>query len=142
MDKEQRLLAHRVIDKMMEGDAFSQWLGVERLEEGPGRCTLQMTVRDEMLNGFHIAHGGIAFSLADSALAFASNAYGDQAVSVETSLSLLRPVQRGDTLIAEAREEHRSRRFGRYRIEVRNQDNKQVALFAGTVFYTGETWQV
>jgi acyl-CoA thioesterase len=142
METEANNLAHRVINRMMDGDAFSRWLGIERLDEGPGHCILKLVVRPEMLNGFHIAHGGIAFSLADSALAFASNAYGDQAVSVETSISLLRPVNPGDTLLAEARELHRSRQFARYQVHIRNQDHKQVALFTGTVFYTGKSWQV
>ena len=69
-------LATRVVDEMMNGDAFSQWLKIERMEEGSGHCTLRMTVRDEMVNGFFIAHGGISYALADSALAFASNGHG------------------------------------------------------------------
>ena len=80
-------LAKKVVDKMMSGDAFSQWLGIEILEIYEGFCKLRMTVRDEMTNGFNIAHGGIAYSLADSCLAFAANSDGVQSVSVETSIS-------------------------------------------------------
>ena len=79
-------LAKKVVDKMISGDAFSQWLGIEVLEITEGFCKLKMTVRDEMTNGFNIAHGGIAYSLADSCLAFAANADGIQAVSIETSI--------------------------------------------------------
>ena len=132
--------ATRVVDAMMSGDAFSQWLQIERLEEGPGHCTLRMTVRDEMVNGFFIAHGGISYSLADSALAFASNGHGIKAVSIETSISHLRPVQAGDTLTAIATEDNLGRKTGIYRVEVLNQKGKLVALFKGTVFRGGELW--
>src|ERR1041384_4028345 len=96
----------KVIDEMMSKDLFSQWLGIERLAEGPGFCTLKMTVRKEMCNGFNIAHGGISYSLADSALAFASNSHGKQAVSIETSISHIRPLKTGDIIIATAEEKN------------------------------------
>lgn len=133
-------LASRVIDRMMAGDAYSQWLGVERLEEGPGHCTLRMVVRDAMTNGFGIAHGGISYALADSALAFASNGHGKKAVSVETSISHLRPIREGDTLTATAQEDHCSRKIGVYRVEVHNQAGQLVALFKGTVYRSEEDW--
>ncbi len=133
-------LAARVVDEMMQGDAFSQWLQIERLEEGPGHCTIRMTVRDEMVNGFFIAHGGISYSLADSALAFSSNGHGIKAVSIETSISHLRPVQVGDVLTAIATEDHLGKKTGIYRVEVFNQKGKLVALFKGTVFRGGESW--
>ncbi len=135
-------LATRVIDRMMENDRFSQWLGIERLDEGPGHCTLRMRVRREMLNGFGIAHGGISYSLADSALAFASNSHGRHAVSIETSISHVQPVREGDVLTARAIEEHLSHRIGLYRVVVTNQDDRQVALFKGTVYRTSREWKV
>ncbi|MEZ5030388.1 MAG: hydroxyphenylacetyl-CoA thioesterase PaaI [Saprospiraceae bacterium] len=140
MTNETRPLATRVVDVMMEGDAFSQWLQIERLEEGPGHCTLRMLVREEMVNGFHIAHGGISYALADSALAFASNAHGIKAVSIETSISHLRPVQVGDILTAMATEDNLGKRTGVYRVEVMNQQGRLVALFKGTVFRGGDPW--
>ncbi|MFM2228717.1 MAG: hypothetical protein RL664_2060 [Bacteroidota bacterium] len=79
--------AEKIVDLMFTNDAFSQWLGIERLAIAPGICDLRMTVRGEMLNGFAIAHGGITYSLADTALAFASNAHGLKCYSVETSIS-------------------------------------------------------
>ncbi|SVD73081.1 uncharacterized protein METZ01_LOCUS425935, partial [marine metagenome] len=93
---------------MLGGDAFSQWLGIEVLEISVGFCKLKMTVRDEMTNGFKIAHGGIAYSLADSCLAFAANSDGVQSVSVETSISHTKKVVSGDTLTATTKEIRKS----------------------------------
>lgn len=138
----QQELAEKVVDKMFLNDPFSQWLGIERMEDGAGLSRLRMTVRKEMLNGFGIAHGGITYSLADSALAFASNAHGRMAVSVETSISHTTRVQEGDVLTATATEEFLSEKIANYRIEVKNQDQKIVALFKGIVYRTGKNWNV
>lgn len=133
-------LATRVIDAMYNNDPFSKWLGISRIEEGPGFCTLQLSVTSEMLNGFAIAHGGISYSLADSALAFASNSYGIKAVSVETSISHTKPCVLGDVLTAIAKEKHLSNKIGIYEVEVFNQNNVLIALFKGTVYRTGKPW--
>lgn len=140
MENEQ--LANKVVSKMMSSDWFSQWLGIQVLETGAGICRLQMTVRKEMLNGFGIAHGGITYSLADSALAFASNSHGIQSVSIETSISHTSPVKEGDVLTAVAEESNKSNKIGVYHIKVSNQENKSVALFKGTVYRTGKEWEV
>lgn len=129
----------QIVQKMMDQDAFSQWLGVEVLEVGEGYCRLQMTVRSEMTNGFHVAHGGITFSFADSAFAFASNSRGLHAVSIETSISHTAPVHVGDILVAEATERQNGQRIARYDVDVRRND-KSVALFKGTVFKNGTPW--
>lgn len=133
-------LARRVVDKMYDNDPFSLWLGIKRLEDAPGRSVLQMVVRKEMLNGFSILHGGITYSLADSALAFASNAHGIKAVSIETSISHVEACKEGDVLTAIAEEKHLSNKIGVYYVAVLNQDQKQVALFKGTVYRTGNPW--
>jgi len=133
-------LARKVVDKMISGDAFSQWLGIEVLEITEGFCKLKMTVRDEMTNGFNIAHGGIAYSLADSCLAFAANADGIQAVSIETSISHTKKVASGDTLIATSKEMNKSIKTALYYITITNQDNLEVAHFKGTVYRTGKEW--
>lgn len=133
-------LAERVVARMYDQDAFSQWLGIERVDVGPGRCTLRMTVREEMLNGFAIAHGGITYSFADSCLAFASNSHGIQAVSIETSISHTRPVKAGDVLTATAEEMNLSNRIGTYHIHITDRDGTTVALFKGTVYRTGKPW--
>ena len=137
----QQELATKVVDKMYINDPFSLWLGIERLEDSPGRSVLRMTVRKEMTNGFGIAHGGITYSLADSALAFASNSHGRMAVSIETSISHTARVREGDVLTATATEEFLSNKIANYRIEVKNQDGKVVALFKGIVYRTGKDWE-
>ena len=123
-----------IIDGMMEKDYFSQWLALERLEEGIGFCNLKMKIRKEMCNGFDMAHGGIAYSLADSALAFASNSYGDRAVSIDTTISHIRPLVAGDIVIARAKEIHRGNRIGIYEVKVEKENGELVALFKGTVY--------
>ena len=110
-------LAKRVVGKMINGDAFSKWLGIEVLEITEGSCKLKMTVRKEMTNGFNIAHGGISYSLADSALAFAANSDGIQSLSVETSISHTKKVMIGDTLIAETQEISKDDKDAVYQIE-------------------------
>lgn len=127
---------------MYNNDPMSQWLGIQRLQDGPGISTLQMVVREDMLNGFAIAHGGISYSLADSALAFASNAHGIQSVSIETSISHVAPVKEGDVLTTAVEEKNLTRSTGLYYITVSNQDGKAVAHFKGTVFRTGKEWDI
>ncbi len=134
--------ATKIIDAMMAKDDFSQWLGIERLEEDAGYSVIRMTIRPEMTNGFDIAHGGVSFSFADSAFAFASNSRGIHAVSIETSISHTRPLKPGDVITATAIEENLSKKLGIYKVTVRNQEDKIVALFKGTVFRTGEVWEV
>lgn len=133
-------LARKVVDTMYSNDWFSQWLGVERIKIEPGHCILQMKIRKEMLNGFAIAHGGITYSLADSALAFASNSHGRKSVSIETTISHIEPLKEGDTITAESEEINVSNKIGIYQIRVTNQENKTVALFKGTVYRTSKDW--
>jgi len=135
-------LAAEVVDKMYNNDPFSKWLGIERIKDGPGESVLRMTVRREMLNGFNIAHGGITYSLADSALAFASNGHGRMSVSVETSISHTESLKEGDIITATAKEMSLSNKIGIYHIEITNQDSKMVALFKGTVYRTSKSWSV
>lgn len=135
-------LHSRVVDAMYNNDAFSQWLGIRRVEDGAGKSVLEMTVRNEMTNGFDIAHGGITYSLADSALAFASNGHGRQSVSVETSISHVKPVKSGDVLRAVATERSLGNKIGIYDISITNQKDETVALFKGTVYRTGQEWDV
>jgi len=135
-------LAKKVVDKMYENDAFSQWLGIKRITDGAGISVLQMTVRKEMLNGFYILHGGISFSLADSALAFASNSHGRKAVSVETSISHTEACKEGDVLTTHTQEMSLSNKIGVYQITITNQEDKTVSLFKGTVYRTSKDWEV
>ena len=133
-------LQEKVVGKMYDNDAFSQWLGIEVVKVKDGYCELKMTVRKEMLNGFQIAHGGIAYSLADSALAFASNSHGRKSLSVETSISHTVSVKEGDVLTANTEELSLSDKIGVYHITITNQDNQKVAYFKGTVYRTTKEW--
>ena len=132
----------KIVDKMYENDAFSKWLGIKRIDDGTGKSVLQMTVRKEMLNGFDIVHGGITYSLADSALAFASNGHGRKAVSVETSISHTQTCKEGDVLTTHTEEMSLSKKIGVYQITITNQHNKTVALFKGTVYITDKNWEI
>lgn len=131
----------QIVDTMMHLDYFSQWLGIERVQEGAGSACLRMQVRKEMLNGFGIAHGGITYALADSCLAFAANGHGKKAVSVETSISHTVPVKEGDILTATAQEESCTHRIALYLINIHNQRDEKVALFKGTVYRTDKHWE-
>ena len=105
---------------MMQNDAFSKWLGIERVIDGKGSSVIRMVVRAEMLNGFDILHGGVSFSLADSALAFAANSHGMQSVSIENTIHYHLPVKEGDELIATAQEVSKSNKLAVYEVEVIN----------------------
>ena len=123
---------------MMQHDRFSQWLGIEVLEIREGYSKIKMTLRDEMLNGFHVIHGGIAFSLADSAFAFACNNRNNLSMALDTSITFTKATMPGDVLTAQAIELHNGRSTGLYLITITNQHNEQVALFKGTCFRTGK----
>ena len=131
-------LANSVVQHMMDNDFFSQWLGIEVLEIKEGYSKIKMIIRKEMANGFGIVHGGIPFSLADSAFAFACNNRNNLSVALDVTITFTKPVNIGDELTAEAKEVHNGRSTGVYLITVSNQKNEQVALFKGTCFRTGK----
>src|SRR5687768_8615373 len=129
-----------IVNRMMQSDRMSQWLGIKILSAGIGTCSLHMIVRSDMTNGFGVTHGGITYSFADSALAFASNSHGRKSMSIETSISHTKKVMTGDELTARARELSLSNKLGVYEITITNQKNEVVGLFKGTVFRTSEEW--
>jgi len=129
----------QVVDHMMQKDLFSQWLGITVIEIHEGYSKIKMTVRNEMINSFGIVHGGIAFSLADSAFAFACNNRNVLSVALDTSINFLKPVHIGDELTAEAKELNNGKSTGLYHITVTNQQAHIVALFKGTCFRTNKT---
>lgn len=137
--QERDTLAQSVVAKMMQHDAFSQWLGITVVENREGYAKLQLTLRNEMLNGFGVVHGGIAFSLADSAFAFACNSRNNLSMALDTNITFIKATRPGDVLTAEAKELHNGKSTGLYLITVTNQDGVQVALFKGTCFRTGKT---
>lgn len=129
-----------IVDEMMRQDSYSNWLGIQLLSVSIGKCSLQLVVRPEMLNGHGITHGGISYALADSALAFAANSAGQKAVSIETAISHIAPVHLNDTLIAHCTEINRGKTIARYEAIIINQHQKLVAKFTGTVHRSAEMW--
>jgi len=129
-----------IVNKMLNNDAMSQWLGIQLISVEKGNVTLQITVRKEMTNGFDIAHGGITYSISDSSLAFSANSHGIQAVSVETSISHLKPVHIGDVLTTQVQEISLSKRIGVYHINVYNQNSILVSTMKGTMYRNGKSW--
>ena len=134
--------SHHVIQNMLSNDPFSQWMGIEVLESEPGYCKLSMNIREEMSNGFGVCHGGITFSLADSALAFASNSRGSISLALENNINFTKKVSVGDTLIAETEELQNGRTIGVYKVRISNQDKVLVAEFRGTVYRTGKRHEI
>ncbi len=134
------LSPQQIIDKMMASDKMSQWLGIEILNYNPGAVSIKMTVQPEMVNGFDVAHGGITYSLADSALAFSANSHGIRSMSIETSISHQKMVKVGDELTVHSKELSLSRKIGVYEMQVLNQRNELVAHFKGTVYRSGIEW--
>jgi acyl-CoA thioesterase len=132
-------LAKKVVNHMMDHDGFSKWLGITVMDISEGYSKISMTVRPEMINGFGIVHGGIAFSLADSAFAFACNNRNALSVALDTSINFIKPVHVGDSLTAEAKEIHNGKSTGLYHISIRNQNGHEVALFKGTCFRTNKS---
>lgn len=125
-----------VVNYMMKEDLFSQWLGIELIEIKEGYSKIKMTVRKEMINGLGVVHGGVAFSLADSAFAFACNNRNNLSLALDTSINFTKPVHVDDILIAEANEVHNGKSTGLYHINVKNQHDHVVAIFKGTCFRT------
>jgi acyl-CoA thioesterase len=127
-----------VVSHMMKNDLFSQWLGITVIDIKEGYSKIQMTVRKEMINGFGIVHGGIAFSLGDSAFAFACNNRNVLSVALDTSINFIKPVHVDDVLTAEAKELHNGKSTGLYHITITNQKEHVVAVFKGTCYRTGK----
>ena len=125
--------------KMLSLDPFSQWLGIDILECELGRCKVGMVIRKEMLNSMAKAHGGISYSLADTAFGFAANTHGKFAVSIETSINHIEPLNEGDYLVAESVIEKVNNKLGFNIVEVKRGE-ELVALFKGVVYRTQKDW--
>lgn len=131
-------VARRCADAMYARDAASQALGIRIEIIEAGAAVAHMTVREDMVNGFDVCHGGLLFTLADTAFAFACNAYDDLTFAAAASIDFLRPARLGDTLRALAREDYRGSRSGFYTVEIRNQGDEVVAVFRGRSASRGE----
>ena len=136
MQEKSNYTPQQVVDHMMQHDLFSKWLGIKVLEIKTGYSKIEMTIRQEMVNGFGIIHGGVTFSFADSAFAFACNNRNNLSVALDTSINFLKPVHVGDVLVAEAKEIHNGKSTGLYSIEIVNQYNNMVAIFKGCCYRT------
>lgn len=124
-------LAERVVRAMFERDRASQSMGIEILEVRPGYTRAAMKVREDMVNGHDICHGGFVFTLADSTFAFCCNSFNNVTVASGATIDFLAPAHKGDRLIATARQVWRARRTGLCEIEVTNQDGAPIAMFRG-----------
>jgi acyl-CoA thioesterase len=132
-------LARACADAMWKEDDASKGLGMEIVEIGPGRATLALTVRPDMVNGQRIAHGGFIFTLADSAFAYACNSHNVRTVAAQGDITFIRPGNLGDRLVATAREVSRSGRSGIYDVRVTAND-AVIAEFRGHSRTIGGTW--
>jgi acyl-CoA thioesterase len=132
--------AEQIVEWMMDKDAYSSWLDLKLVDIGPGICQLQMVVRPDMCNGFSIAHGGIAFSLADSCCSFAANTHGRKSLSVEMSVSQFKAVHAGDTLTCISTEESLGKKLAVYTAQITNQDEVCIAIFKGTYYRSEKRW--
>jgi acyl-CoA thioesterase len=135
------LSPEEIVSKMYDNDLFSKWMGIKILHVSKGKCILEMKVKNEMLNGFSIAHGGITYSLGDSCLAFAANSHGIQCMSIETAITHIKKVNENDALIATSKELKIDDRRADYEIQINNQHNENVATFKGTVHRTNKKWE-
>lgn len=126
-------LANRCVDTLYKRDAVAESLDILVLEVGPGRAVISMQVRPDMCNGHGICHGGMLFTLADTAMAYASNSHGKVAVASSVHIDFLRSATQGQVLLAEAVEVYHGRRKASYQVTVGRDETIQIAHFHGTV---------
>ena len=138
MSTKQNQLAKDVFHKMMLKDYCSQWMGIEPILIEEGHCKIKMTVKKDMLNGYGILHGGIAFAFADSAFAFASNSFGRIAVSINGSMNYSKSAKEGETLFAEASALNVNYKTADFDVNVMNEEGEIYYFFRGTVYRTSK----
>ncbi|WP_083750101.1 PaaI family thioesterase [Rhodohalobacter halophilus] len=142
MDPFDQKKAERIVARMMEKDEFSRWMGVKVLKVDEGYCKVTCPIRKEMLNGFSVTHGGIVFSLADSALAFSAATYGRISLAIENSISFTKKSVEGDEITAESRCIHLTHKTGLFEVKVHEQNEKLVAVMKATVYRTSDSFDV
>ena len=131
-------MLEKVKKLIQQNDRFGKLLGVEILEVGEGSATTSLTITNNHLNAADVAHGGAVFSLADIALAVASNSYGSIALLTNGSITFFGATKEGDTLTARAEEIGGSRKLGHYRVEISNSAKEPIAVYTATVYRTGK----
>lgn len=134
--------ASEIVHLMLKNDPFSRWMGIEIVEVKEGFCKITCPVKEDMMNGFNVTHGGIIFSLADSALAFASATYGRVALALDNSISFTQKTSVGDTLIAKAECINLTHKTGLFEIRVTKSSGQLVALMKGSVYRTHEEFEI
>lgn len=132
----------KIVSQMMKNDAFSRWMGVEIIDVKEGYCKISCKVTDEMLNGYKVTHGGIVFSLADSALAFSAATYGRVSLAIDNSISFTKKTTTGDSLIATSICINLTHKTGIFEVKVTDSHENLIALMKATVYRTGEEFQV
>jgi acyl-CoA thioesterase len=128
-----------VVQRMLEQDHFSQWMELKVNSIAEGTSTVSMFVKQEMLNGFGVIHGGVLFSLADSAFAFACNSRDNLTLALDAQINFIKKAVRGDLLTATVEEVHSGKTTGVYEVKIRNQANDLIAVFRGTAYRTGKS---
>jgi acyl-CoA thioesterase len=130
--------SQQILQKMLENDHFTKWLGLVVDEIGEGTCRLYYIVKPEMLNGFGTIHGGALFSAADSAFAFACNSHGRLSVALDVSITFTKAARVGEVLTIVAKELHLGNKTSVYEVITRNEKEEIVAIFKGTAYRTIE----
>lgn len=141
MNDSPELSPEMIVNQLISNDAFSKWLGVKIIKVEKGTCTLECTLKNEMLNGYKIVHGGIIFSLADSAIAFASATYGRLTVAIDHSVSFIQKATPGDVLTAKAKTISMSHKTGVIYVEIKNKNEELIAIVKGTVYRKREAFK-
>lgn len=126
-----------ILSVLMENDAFSKWLGLRNIQVATGTCSFEYTIVTDMMNGLGTVHGGVLFSAADSALAFASNGHDNLSVALEVSISYTQAARLGDVLTVLAEEVYSGKKTAVYDIKTYNQNGVLICIFKGTVYKTG-----
>jgi acyl-CoA thioesterase len=129
-----------IVQLMIQHDPFSQWMGLELVSVEAGAVVVRASIKPEMLNGFRVTHGGVLFSIADSALAFASGSQGRVAYALDNQITFSKKVTEGDIITATAIERTLTYRTGTYDVTLTNQKEETVALFRGTVYRSSKTF--
>ncbi len=130
--------SNRVLASMLSKDHFSKWLGIIIDEHKDGYCKLHYLIREEMLNGFGIVHGGVLFAAADSAFAFACNSYGRLSVALDVTINFVKPAEVGEVVYAEATEIYCGNKTGLYDVKLTNERGDLLAVFKGTAYRTSK----
>lgn len=128
----------QAVAKMLAHDRFSEWMGLKIDSVDAGYCKLHYVVKEEMLNGFGIIHGGALFAASDSAFAFACNTYGHLTVALDVSISFTRSASVGELLSVEAKEIHLGNKTGVYEIRTTNEKGELLSIFKGTAYRTSK----